>query len=64
MPEQDKLSAAMEDYLRAIYRLEERGEKITTSALANSLNVAPASVTKMLKRLAVLDLVNHEKYQL
>lgn len=63
MTEQDKLSPAMEDYLRAIYRLEERGEKVTTSGLASMLEVAPASVTKMLKRLAGMDLVEHEKYR-
>lgn len=63
MPEQDKLSHAMEDYLRAIYRIEERGDKVTTSALAEVLEVAPASVTKMLKRLAGMDLVEHEKYK-
>lgn len=62
MTELENLSPAMEDYLRAIYRLEERGEKVTTSALAELVGVAPASVTKMLKRLAGLDLVEHEKY--
>ncbi len=58
----EKLSRAVEDYLRAIYKLEERGQKISTSALADVLNVAPASVTKMLKRLATMNFVEHEPY--
>lgn len=60
---QEKLSHAMEDYLRAIYKIEERGERVTTSALAAALEVTPASVTNMLKRLAGLDLVKHQRYR-
>lgn len=41
----------MENYLKAIYELEERGERVTTSKLADRLAVASPSVTAMLKRL-------------
>lgn len=41
----------MEDYLKAIYTLGQAGETVTTSALAERLEVAPASVTQMLKKL-------------
>lgn len=58
----EKLSQSVEDYLRAIYKLEERGQKVSTTALAEILEVAPASVTKMLKRLATMNLVEHEPY--
>lgn len=58
----EKLSRAVEDYLRAIYKLEERGQKVSTSALAEILKVAPASVTKMLKRLATMKFIEHELY--
>lgn len=61
-PVKEKLSRAVEDYLRAIYKLEERGKKVSTTALAEQLAVAPASVTKMLKRLATMELVEHEPY--
>ncbi len=59
----ENLSRAMEDYLRAIYKLMEKGQKVTTSALAEELGVAPASVTKMLKRLAELELIEHRPYR-
>lgn len=49
--------------MRAIYLLHEKNQKVTTSAVAESLQVAPASVTKMLKRLATMELVKHEPYK-
>lgn len=53
----------MEDYLKAIYSLEESGERITTQAIADRLSVAAPSVTGMLKRLDDLNLVQHERYR-
>ena len=56
-------SEAVEDYAKAIYALELHGEgPITTSALAERLEVAPSSVTAMLKRLDELGLVRYEPY--
>jgi DtxR family Mn-dependent transcriptional regulator len=40
-----------EEYLEAVYRLEREGPGVTTSGLASSLGVAPASVSGMLKKL-------------
>ncbi|HEY5427070.1 MAG TPA: metal-dependent transcriptional regulator [Candidatus Tumulicola sp.] len=42
---------SIEEYLEAIYRLEREGPGVTTSGLASSLGVAPASVSGMLKKL-------------
>ncbi|WP_412060232.1 metal-dependent transcriptional regulator [Rubrivirga sp. IMCC45206] len=56
-------STAVEDYLKAIYALGRSGDAVPTSALAERLGVAPASVTGMLKKLAASGLVAHEKYQ-
>ena len=53
----------MEDYLKAIYRLEERDTAVTTQQLAGELGVSGASVTNMLKRLAELKLVNYSRYK-
>lgn len=53
----------MEDYLKAIFHLGRSGENVTTQALAHRLEVSPASVTKMLKRLAEVRLVEYAKYQ-
>jgi DtxR family Mn-dependent transcriptional regulator len=53
----------MQDYLKAIYKLQDRSEQVPTSALAEMLGVAPASVTNMCKKLAELRLVEYEPYQ-
>ncbi len=50
---------SMEDYLKALYALEELGQQGTTSALARRLGVRPASVTGMLKRMAQAGLVEY-----
>ena len=59
---------AVEDYLKAVYDLgagtsgARPPERITTTALAERLGVAAASVTGMVKKLAVLGLVEHVPY--
>ncbi|MFB6286402.1 MAG: metal-dependent transcriptional regulator [Candidatus Bipolaricaulia bacterium] len=53
---------AVEDYLKAVHELERTHDQVTTSALAARLDVAPASVTGMVKKLAEMNLVTHEPY--
>lgn len=57
------LTSAHEDYLKAIYLLMAEGQKVNNSALANYLEVSPASTTNMVKKLAELELVEYEPYQ-
>jgi DtxR family Mn-dependent transcriptional regulator len=45
-------SAAEQDYLKQIYRLQEESGRATTQELATRLGVKPSSVTAMLKHLA------------
>jgi len=54
-------SQQSEDYLEAIDRLEERGELVTTSALARERGVSAPSVTEMLRRLSEQGLVAYEQ---
>jgi len=53
----------IEDYLKAIYQIEEKQGKVATSSLAERVGVAPATATAMLKKLARRDLVNYTPYQ-
>jgi DtxR family transcriptional regulator, Mn-dependent transcriptional regulator len=57
-----ELTDAIQDYVKEIYKLEASGRRATTSALADALEVSPPSVTSMLKKLATLGLVKHERY--
>ncbi len=56
-------SASIENYLKAIYQLQENSETVTTTALAQYLAVAPASATNMIKKLARLQLARHAPYR-
>ena len=58
-----ELTDAIQDYLKEIYKLESSGRRVTTSALAEQLEVSAPSVTSMLKKLASLGLVEHERYR-
>ena len=58
-----RLSRSVEDYLKAIYGLSEAGDAASTSAIAEALDVQPASVTGMVKRLADSGLVEHIPYK-
>jgi DtxR family transcriptional regulator, Mn-dependent transcriptional regulator len=54
---------AIEDYAKAIHALTRRGGgAVGTSELAQRLGVAPGTATAMLKRMADLGLVEHERY--
>jgi DtxR family transcriptional regulator, Mn-dependent transcriptional regulator len=54
---------AMEDYLKAVYRLQEHGGAVTTQRLAEELGVTGPSVTNMVKRLDDMKLLTHARYQ-
>lgn len=58
-----ELTDAIQDYLKEIYKLEAADRRVTTSALAEQLGVSAPSVTSMLKKLATLGLVEHERYR-
>jgi DtxR family Mn-dependent transcriptional regulator len=57
-----QVTHAMEDYLKAVYRLREQGGTITTQRISEELGVTGPSVTNMVKRLAELRLLAHERY--
>lgn len=57
------LSRSVEDYLKAIYTLSADGGTAATSAIARALDIQPASVTGMVRRLADTGLVEHLPYR-
>lgn len=53
-----------ENYIKAIYKLLENGEEtVNTNAIAEKMKTKAASVTDMLKKLALKKLINYQKYQ-
>jgi DtxR family transcriptional regulator, Mn-dependent transcriptional regulator len=67
MPEsatpESRATAAVQDYAKAIYTLETRNGSASTNDLAALLEVRPASVSGMVKKLVELGLVEHERYR-
>src|SRR4051812_21887883 len=63
MAKQDSISAAVEDYAKAIYALQVRGDgPVSNNALAERLSVSAASASNMVKKLDGLGLANHAPY--
>lgn len=56
------ISQAVQDYLKAIYKLQ-KGSPVPTTDIAKDLDVSGASVTGMLKRLSGMGLVDYNSYK-
>lgn len=60
----DSISAAVEDYAKAIFSLETAADgPVTNNAVAERLGVTPASASAMVKKLDTLGLVKHVPYR-
>lgn len=55
-------SQSVQDFLKAVYTLQQKMERVSTNALAEMLSISAPSVTDMAHRLMVGGLVNYEKY--
>src|SRR3989440_3007814 len=59
----NEFSHAVEDTLKAIFLLCQEDQGAGTTALAERLRISPGAVTKMVKKLAGLRLVDHSPYR-
>jgi DtxR family Mn-dependent transcriptional regulator len=58
-----EFSSQIEDYIKNIYLLQFQHAHVPTTALAERLGVSAPSVTGMIRRLAKLGLLEHERYK-
>lgn len=56
-------STSEENYIKAIFHLQQQEGMVTTNELAGELKTKPASVTDMMKKLKVKKLLNYQPYQ-
>lgn len=56
-------SSSIEDYIRVIYGLVERGDDVTNTSLAGRLEVSPSSASGMVTKLSQQGLVEHVPYR-
>ena len=59
----DGYSKANEDFLKAVYLLQQDQDRVQTSVLADALGISAPSTTEMAKKLAKANLVLHEPYR-
>ena len=62
-PPEEGYSKANEDFLKAVYLLQQDQDRVQTSVLAEALNISAPSTTEMAKKLAKANLVIHEPYR-
>ena len=65
MNHEDKITHAVQDYLKAVYALAGEEGRASTNELAQELGVSPASVTGMIQKLAASDppLLDYQKHR-
>ncbi len=56
-------STSEENYIKAIFHLQQDDGTVTTNELANELKTKPASVTDMMKKLKTKKLLHYQPYQ-
>jgi DtxR family Mn-dependent transcriptional regulator len=64
-PEKSDLtqSKSVQDFLKAVYSLQQHGERVSTNTLAEGLAVAAPSITDMAQRLVTAGLIDYERYK-
>lgn len=58
-----KISENIEEYLEVLYRNGSNGEQVSTTQLSKELEIAPGSVTQMLKKLEELGYIEYTPYK-
>lgn len=56
-------SESVENFLKAVYALQQREERVSTNTLADALNISAPSVTDMAQRMVKDGLVDYQKYR-
>ncbi len=59
----NKTTASMQEYLEALYTLTQGGKTAGTTEISRKLDIAPASVTEMLRKLADEGYIHYLPYQ-
>ena len=52
-----------ENYLKVVYKMEEKSQKISVTSLSKNFNVSMSTVSNMIKKLVVMNLVDSKPYK-
>lgn len=56
-------STSVQNFLKSVYSLQQRMERVSTNSLADALNISAPSVTDMAQRLEEAQLLDYQKYR-
>ena len=51
-------SIEKENYLKIVYKMEEKSQKISVTSLSKHFNVSKSTVSNMIKKLVVMNLID------
>ena len=63
MTEHSTQSKSVEDFLKAVFTLQQQEDRVSTNDLRDALNITAPSVTDMAQRLVAAGLVDYQKYR-
>ena len=58
-----KKTIEKENYLKTIYKMEEKGKPVTVTSLSQSFSVSKSTVSNMIKKLVVMKLIDTQPYK-
>lgn len=63
MTDQVNPSESVENFIKAVYSLQQQEERVSTNTLSDALNISAPSVTDMAQRLVTAGLVDYQRYK-
>lgn len=58
-----KKTIEKENYLKTIYKMEEKGQSVTVTSLSQNFGVSKSTVSNMIKKLVIMDLIDTQPYR-
>ena len=52
-----------ENYLKAVYKMAEKSQKVSVTSISKHFNVSKSTVSNMIKKLVVMDLIDSKPYK-
>ena len=58
-----KKTIEKENYLKTIYKMEEKGQTVTVTSLSRTFGVSKSTVSNMIKKLVIMDMIDSQPYK-
>ena len=58
-----KKTIEKENYLKTIYKMEEKGQSVTVTSLSRSFSVSKSTVSNMIKKLVIMEMIDSQPYK-